>query len=196
MVCLYCGKQFNKNEMTRDHVIPQVLGGNIHESNPFIINNVCKRCNNVAGIFIDGIFAKQYLVKNKIDSLSSRYTDLEKDPYVPLIYMGRLKNFEFKNNICDLWMSNSGDVIYHFHQPYNDKLSIPMIGKPTYIKSNEIDHGFIFLYITANNPVWQRVTVNSIRTTFPNTKIYLGNGTHKVCSVFSEIWSMPNLIDT
>lgn len=194
MICLYCGKEFNENEMTREHVIPQVLGGNIHESNPFIINNVCKRCNNVAGIFIDGIFAKQYLVKNKIDSLNSRYTDIEKKPYLPLIYMGKLKKFKFNNNICELWLSNSGDIIYHFHEPYDDKLAIPMIGKPTYIKSEEIDQGFIFLYMVANNPIWQRVTVNSIRTTFPKSKIYLGNDSHKVCSIFSEIPQELNLL--
>ncbi|WP_434794538.1 hypothetical protein TPDSL_15770 [Terrisporobacter petrolearius] len=193
-ICLYCGKEFNKEEMTREHVIPQVIGGNIHESNPFIIENVCKRCNNTAGIFIDGIFAKQFLVKNKIDTLNSRYTDLNKNQYIPLSYMGKLKDFEFEGKICEFWLGPTGDVIYHFHDPYKDKLGIPMIGKPTYIKPSEIDQGYVFLYIVSNNPIWQTTVVNSVKITFAKSEIYLGNGSHEVCSIFSEIPKELNLL--
>ena len=44
--CLYCGDEFVKAKLTRDHIIPRVQGG------PDIWTNVacaCKRCNNIKG---------------------------------------------------------------------------------------------------------------------------------------------------
>lgn len=185
--CMYCGKEFDEDDMTREHVIPQVIGGNIEEKNPFIIYNVCKRCNNVAGTFIDGIFAKQFLTKDNIDRINSRYTDINENPFMPSTYMGKVKGIAFNRRICELWIGPAGDYIFHFHEPYEEKPMIPMIGKPTYINSKDIDYGFVFLYIFSNNPIWQTTTVNSVKKTFNKSVIYFGNGDHSLCEIFSEI---------
>lgn len=183
-ICIYCGKEFDEEDMTREHVIPQVMGGNIKEQNPFIINNVCKRCNNVAGIYIDGVFAKQFLVKANIDQIKKRYTDITKNPYIPPFYLGINNSLNYEDKICEMWSGPAGDPIFHFHKPYNEDKDLPMIGKPTYIKSNEIDNGFVFFYIVSNNPVWQTTTANTVRKFFNKSVAYLGHGHSQY---FSEI---------
>lgn len=54
MKCLYCGNEKNEEDFSQEHVIPKALGGNLTPDNPFTIHNVCRRCNSVAGAFIDG----------------------------------------------------------------------------------------------------------------------------------------------
>ena len=45
-LCLYCGKTFNDNELTRDHVIPKVQGGKDIWTN---VVAACRRCNQHKG---------------------------------------------------------------------------------------------------------------------------------------------------
>lgn len=186
-VCIYCGKEFEEKNMTREHVIPQVIGGNIEEQNPFIAYNVCKRCNNVAGTFIDGVFSKQILVNAYINTIKTRYTDININPFIPPAYLGKLSDIKFNDKICEMWVEYDGSSIFHFHKPYEENESTNVVGKPTYMKFDEIDKGFLFVYINSNNPIWQTTVVNSVRKTFKDTIIYLGNGSSKICEIFSEI---------
>ena len=45
-LCLYCGNQFSKGELTRDHVTPVSKGGFDTWQN---VVSACKRCNNIKG---------------------------------------------------------------------------------------------------------------------------------------------------
>lgn len=45
-LCLYCGDQFNDGQLTRDHVIPRVLGGTDRWTN---VVSACRRCNQRKG---------------------------------------------------------------------------------------------------------------------------------------------------
>jgi len=43
MMCLYCGKQFMRTDLSRDHVTPISQQGSDHWTN---VVTACKRCNN------------------------------------------------------------------------------------------------------------------------------------------------------
>ena len=45
-LCLYCGSQYSKRELTRDHVTPISRGGKDIWQN---VVSACKRCNNLKG---------------------------------------------------------------------------------------------------------------------------------------------------
>ena len=45
-LCLYCGSQYSKRELTRDHVTPISRGGQDIWQN---VVSACKRCNNIKG---------------------------------------------------------------------------------------------------------------------------------------------------
>ena len=44
-LCLYCGSQYSKRELTRDHVTPISRGKDIWQN----VVSACKRCNNLKG---------------------------------------------------------------------------------------------------------------------------------------------------
>ena len=44
MNCIFCNDEINEKNFSREHIIPESLGGK------FVIDNVCKECNN--GFFL------------------------------------------------------------------------------------------------------------------------------------------------
>lgn len=62
-VCLYCGYPHATEQATLEHAIPQSLGG-AHAPDRLKLRNVCKKCNNDLGAFVDASFAKSWFVTN------------------------------------------------------------------------------------------------------------------------------------
>lgn len=60
--CIICRKQFTiKNPATREHVIPEAIGGN------YVIDTVCKNCNSKMGAKIDAPFIKNVISRLHIE---------------------------------------------------------------------------------------------------------------------------------
>lgn len=94
----------------------------------------------------------------------------------------------YDDKICELWLGPTGDPIYHFHLPYPDDSEVsPMVGVPTYARKNLLDHGFAFLFVASNNPIWHLTIYHSFNDYFKNSVIYLGTGKTIKGSRFSEI---------
>lgn len=188
LICAYCGKEKSDEEFTQEHVIPKAIGGNLFPDNPFLLNNVCKRCNNVSGTYIDGPFIKSWLTQNSRAENLYKYADISKNPILPLVYMGPCHELSYEDKICELWLGPTGDTIYHFHLPYPDEPQIsPMVGVPTYVGNNEIDYGFAFLFIRSNNPIWHPTIIYSFINQFNKSTVYLGNGPVPEGGPFSKI---------
>jgi len=61
--CVYCRLEKDLTEFSMEHIFPQSLGGALC-GNLFKTNQVCKRCNNILGIFVDGAFIKSFFRTN------------------------------------------------------------------------------------------------------------------------------------
>ena len=185
--CVYCNELKDDSEMSKEHVIPQSLGGNLTPTNPFLLYDVCRRCNTLCGRYIDAPFIKSWLNQNAKANNALQYIDLSKRPIVPL-NMGTLHEVQFSNKICELWLGPSGDLIYHFHTPYPDEPDNPQtIGRPLNIKAEQIDLGFVFLFVHATNPIWHPTIVFSAKSQFEEATLYLGNGPRLDNDLFDEI---------
>src|SRR5690554_6617670 len=97
--CIYCGKNKNINQFSDEHVIPKAIGGNLEPTNPFKTDEVCNRCNNLSGIFIDEPFIKSWFTQNNKADLSFEYIDLDKDLILPLTYFGEFEDLKYKDKI-------------------------------------------------------------------------------------------------
>lgn len=196
-ICVYCGKEKKIEELTQEHVIPRAIGGNLIPSNPFSLNDVCRRCNSISGTYIDGPFIKNWLTQNCRTEVMYKYADVLKDPILPLRYMGQLKGMDFDDNICELWLGPTGDSIYHFHKPYPEETDVPqMVGVPTYVNKKIIDNGFAFIFVRSNNPNWHKTILYSFVEQFKNSILYLGNCPTPKGGRFSDIPSeFKNLHD-
>ncbi len=185
-ICLYCGLE---NELfSKEHVIPQALGGNLTPQNPFAIRNVCTRCNNLAGTYIDGPFIKSWMNQNYRSSAIMKYANIDSNLILPLSYMGIIKKMDYEGKICELWIGPTGDTIYHFHEPYPaEPNTTPMVGVPTYARNINIDRGFAFIFVRSNNPEWHPTILLSFREQFRKSELFLGNGPTPPGGDFSDI---------
>ncbi|MGG1660886.1 HNH endonuclease [Brevibacillus sp. NRS-1366] len=188
MLCVYCGGEKPNEEFTDEHIIPKAIGGNISPVNPFLIRNVCRRCNNLCGVYVDGPFIKSWMTQNSRAEVAMKYIDFSKNPILPLTYMGIMKGISYQNKICEFWMGPTGDTIYHFHEPYPEEPDVgPMVGIPTHARRNQIDHGFAFLFGRSNNPKWHPAIVYSFVENFKHSTLFLGNGPTPKGGRFSDI---------
>lgn len=186
--CLYCNKPKKEDEFSQEHVLPRGVGGALTPVNPFSVDDVCKRCNSICGLFIDAPFIKSWFIKNQRASNAKRFVKLDKSTVLPLSYMGIIDQLEFKNKICEFWLGPTGDTIYHFHETYpQEEHMSPIVGPPPSLKKSDIDDGFVFLYIRSNNPDWHPTIINSLIANFSNSTLYLGNGPTPPGNAFSDI---------
>lgn len=188
-ICVYCGHDIDECDLSQEHIIPKAIGGNLMPANPFVINNVCKRCNNLCGAYIDGPFIKNWLVYNARVENINKYTTIPKSGGIlPLRYMGVLNDIRYEEKKCELWLGPTGDTIYHFHKAYpSEPNTSPMVGVPTFLKNVDIDHGFAFLFIRSNNPAWHYTILKSFAFQFNKSVLYLGNGSTPMGGKFSDI---------
>ena len=187
-ICLYCKKEKSDEEFSQEHILPRGVGGNLNTYNPFSINDVCQKCNNLSGLFIDGPFIKSWFINNYRADIAKKYCHLTDQTILPLTYFGEIEDLKFENKICEFWLGPTGDTIYHFHEPYPEELdSPPMVGVPPTAYKKEIDYGFVFLFIRSNNPQWHPAIVLSVMANFKKSILYLGNGNKPSIDQFKEI---------
>jgi hypothetical protein len=88
-ICIYCGQGKPEEEFTLEHIWPDALGGDLLPA-LFQTNDVCQRCNNLAGLFVDGAFLKSWLGQAERATSPYDYLDLDinLNSVTPLNYMG------------------------------------------------------------------------------------------------------------
>lgn len=176
MFCPYCGTDRPDSEQSREHVVPQAMGGGLAPVNPFILDGVCKQCNSASGHYVDGPFLRSFFVQNQRQLNALRHVQLTANTILPLGYNGQLKTEIAPGLICDYWRGPTGDSIFHIHEPYPESTGAATIGRPTNLRPDQVDPGFVFLFVVATNPVWHMPIVNSVVATFRGAELYLGNG--------------------
>ena len=178
--CLYCNREKDEIELSDEHVIPQAIGGALQPTNPFKTRSVCRRCNNLCGLYVDTAFIKSWFTQASRAQDALRYLNIEKSNVVPLTYMGEIEDFECDGKICEFWLGPTGDSIFHFHQPYPEDPDLPIVAgvhpAQRLDRQIEIDRGFAFLFVVASNPAWHPVIFNSFMEQFKLSVLYLGNG--------------------
>jgi len=185
--CLYCCQEKDKSEFSEEHIIPQAIGGNLSPLNPFKTTDVCNRCNNLCGLFIDSAFIKNWITQAGRLQDAMRYIKFTKDAIFPLQFLGPSPELAHNDKICDLWLGPTGDRIYHFHKPYPEVKDMPVIVGPAPNVQSEIDAGYAFIYVVPDNHVWWIPIFRSFATQFKHSELYLGNGPCPQGGMFTEI---------
>jgi len=83
----------------------------------FQTEQVCRRCNSLAGQWIDGVFLKSWFVQNETGINAQLYLDPKKPGISPLFYMGFDEEIPLpEGEVCERWIGPAGAHIYHIHQ--------------------------------------------------------------------------------
>ncbi len=62
--CIFCMSEFDKNELTTEHIFPEAIGGNL------TIDSVCKNCNSFLGSNIDSLLVNFPTIQIKREEYS------------------------------------------------------------------------------------------------------------------------------
>lgn len=166
-ICIYCNKEKEDKEFNREHVIPQAIGGGSETNNPLIIK-VCKKCNSIAGFFIDTPFSKYwFLATSNIASLR-KVVNFQLIESFQFTYMGFVKDYNLDDMICEKWIGPNRDSVFHFHPPFPILEDTESVGglHPTLKSNTKINHGFSILVLNSNTPEWVKLIKNSYKKQF------------------------------
>ncbi|MGB0368114.1 MAG: hypothetical protein ACPGD8_01840, partial [Flavobacteriales bacterium] len=144
---------------------------NLDGRNPFLLDNVCDGCNHSAGKHVDLPFARGWLFSIDRTHCISDYQVIDEKAKIPLRHMGSLDEVAPVGLVCDFWFGPAGDLIYHFHKPFPDNLKGLSVSNIRAYR-NDMDPGFVFVFLGSNNPVWQRVTARAIWKSFKLAEVH------------------------
>lgn len=186
--CLYCNKEKKDEEFSKEHVLPKAVGGAISPVNPFSITDVCRKCNNLSGRFIDGPFIKEYSMSGFKATNALEFIKLSSNTVIPFFCFGEIEDLKLNERICEYWHGPNEDSIYHFHKPYPQEDNLPsVVGVPPTVNPKDIDPGFTFIFLHTNNPNWEVAIYNSLKATFKNSVFYVGNRPSPRGGIFATI---------
>ena len=172
-ICIYCERSKDDSEFSLEHIFPQELGGNL-SSDLFKTRSVCARCNSLMGLFVDGMFLKNWFRVAYNAESAREYIDITSPSSVePLIYMGQIKSLSLSNDeVCELWLGACGSVYYHFHAADEKRFQPYAGGDPIKRKA---DPGRVYLFLTSKQPLWSQLALRSFVTAFPKARRFAGN---------------------
>ena len=159
MTCIYCGGRRKDPEMSREHIWPQALGG---QSSPplFQSEQVCKTCNSLCGLWVDGAFLKSWYISHERGNAARSYLDPQKPGVTPLMFMGLDRRFPVQEGeVAELWMGPGGDSVHHIHKADDDKWY--GIAGGDIIRRSKIDAGRAYIMLRSESPYWLAVSMKS-----------------------------------
>lgn len=110
-VCLYCCYTHPTEQSSLEHAIPQSLGG-AHAPDRFKLRNVCKKCNNDLGAFVDASFGKSWFVTNGLATAAHKLYDGTNEVPLPLTCIGPIDVPDLdvpKGYLAEFWIGPSGE---------------------------------------------------------------------------------------
>jgi len=163
--CTYCFRIKSISEFSYEHIWPDALGGD-YLPKQWKTRNVCQRCNNLAGQFVDGEFIKSWFVSNERAIGAVDFLDLSKPELakLPLQYLGQMTHEDLLDNeVAEYWVGPCGANIVHIRPKYEPLWNTYAGGKPS---KKSKDWGSAFLALTTSQHIWILVTVNSFHNHF------------------------------
>jgi len=186
--CIYCNELKPLSDFNHEHIFPESLGGKSCGS-IFKTRSVCTRCNSFCGLWVDGAFLKDSIVKNFKAIDDFKYVDFENGSVHSLSYMGRIEtNLTEENESCELWLGPCSDMIFHFHTNLDEKFFSYTGGNPISYKSNP---GRVFFFTGTNNDKWFKIALLSFYNHFKKAKRYSGNAKIKDIKEHQKYFNNP-----
>lgn len=171
--CIYCNVRKPSDEFSLEHIFPDAMGGNICPD-LFKTRDVCRRCNSIMGLFVDGPVIKSWLGKNAETVAYREFVDLNNpESWIPFAYMGVDNSFKFADNeVCEIWLGPFGEHLYHVHEADGPRYGSYAGGNPI---NRRTDPGRAYLFLTVEDPEKCGLTIRSFARQFKKANRYAGN---------------------
>lgn len=171
--CIYCGEQKQLSEFSLEHIWPDALGGDCL-SEFWQTRDVCRKCNNISGVFVDGAFIKHHLVSNErtLDGLA--YLSPESSTgTIPLGFCGTVQNIQTPDGEeVDFWVCAPGANVLHFRAKSEAAFDTYVGGDPRRA-SKRSKAGRVVVSFTSEEPFWIGVALRSIKRHFSKCRLFV-----------------------
>lgn len=170
--CIYCRIEKFRDEFSLEHVIPQFLGGSLAPD--FLkTKDVCKKCNNDLGLFVDAAFSKDWVVYNQLSLLHYDFKSKEGGEALPLIYEGVI-NLDIPcmqhNEMCELWCGPNQDKILWIKN--NDERFVTFVGNNPRNTKSKPSRAYHFHSQKMRGSLQKTITsIKSFEAFFKNKKV-------------------------
>lgn len=193
--CIYCNEFKPSGEFSLEHIFPDAMGGNVCPD-LFKTRDVCRRCNSVMGLFVDGPVVKSWFCKNAETIAYRDFVNLkDSQSWMPFAYMGLEQGLRFgENEVCEIWLGPFGEHVYHVHEADDPRYDSYAGGNPINRRS---EPGRAYLFLTISDPEKCSLTIRSYSRQFKKAIRYAGNfGIEGQDEQMSFVLPLPdNLID-
>jgi HNH endonuclease len=174
--CVYCGQIKPDEDFTLEHIWPDALGGAFLPA-LFRTTDVCQRCNNVAGLFVDGAFLKSW--PGQAERFTGAYDfvdlDVNSNSVVPLAYMGPISDApKVNDDIYEMWLGPCGSHVVHARTKSDDEDKWATYAGGDAIASKK-KPGRVYISLTTEHPGWIALALRSVKAHFSKESRYIVN---------------------
>lgn len=192
--CIYCRKEKTDEDFSLEHVIPQCLGGSL-APDELKTRDVCEKCNNDLGLFVDASFEKNWLVSQQLQANARAQFNPSNPKAIPLVCMGPCELDVpdiLQTEVCESWLGPFGEQVY-WVRPHDEKLYWYGGGNPRTTKSVESRAYFMFSINSSKNA---GLTWLTFKDAFSGRRVKKVMCTQVVGADPEEIgFSRPDLLD-
>jgi hypothetical protein len=175
--CIYCGEEKNPYEFSDEHIWPDALGGD-DLPDFWRTDDVCQKCNNLSGLYVDGAFVKGWPGGAERAMGALKYLSVN-DPgraVLPLNYIGKLPDPNIPaEEVAEYWAGPCGANIFHFRRADDgDRWATYAGGDPRKMKKGATA-GRAYIALTSTDSFWILVSLASFRAHFKKAALFVTN---------------------
>ncbi|TDL79764.1 HNH endonuclease [Palleronia sediminis] len=173
--CIYCGQTKEATEFSHEHIWPDALGGD-HLPDFWHTNDVCRSCNSMSGVFVDGAFIKSFPVtaERANDALSYLSPD-QPTGALPLNYLGVVQNVRPpEGEVIDYWVCTGAKVL-HIRMDGKEDMWNAYAGGDPRRSSKKSKAGRVIVSLTSAEPYWVCTSLRSVLQHFPKARRFVTN---------------------
>ena len=173
--CLYCGLEKPVDDFSDEHIWPDALGGDYLPREIWRTDEVCRRCNSISGLFVDGSFIRSWMGQAELSSGSLEYlAGSAKPAAMPLNYIGPIQNVPTPpGHIADYWAGPCGANIIHIRPDDGDEQWVSYAGGDP--KAKKAKAGRAYMALTTEDEFWILVSLLSFRRHFSRAEQFIVN---------------------
>lgn len=173
-ICIYCNKKKYNSEFSLEHIWPDALGGDLL-GNFWKTNLVCKTCNNMSGVFVDGAFIKSLIISHERGSDALDYlAGSQSTGTIPLSYLGFIQNIQVaKDEVIDFWVCTGANVLHI--RPKGEEIWSSYAGGDPRNASKGSKAGRVIISLTSAEYFWVCTALRSVKQHFPKAVQFVTN---------------------
>ncbi|WP_269060316.1 HNH endonuclease [Citromicrobium bathyomarinum] len=167
--CIYCDEPLEGGG-SLEHIWPQGLGGAACPD-PWRSNDVCRKCNSKAGLWVDGPFLKGSFTFHEKRISNEAFIGNSVIDRAGYTYMGQERSFPCSpEELSEFWLGPSGETCRFVHADDGERWATYAGGNPMDRKKR--DPGRVYLSLVDRGQVRALMALASVCRTFPKARVH------------------------